>query len=855
MHSFARSSKRVRRMLALAVSLSIASAPSLAAAAGGYGEAGGFAIINEDSKASAMMMGLANQDTVLILDKAENNTYLLSNGLPVWGSMLSLSDNSTRGIQVNTNTFCASGGTLGNGTWIVAGGNQAVGYGGQAVAQSISPYKDYDGTQAIRLMEPNSNGNNLAWIDNPSANGANMLTSKRWYPGIEVLEDGSVIFIGGATGGGYINRNYPTNDTLTQGGGANPTYEYFPATGKPGPAVLQFLGKTNGLNMYPHTFLMPSGRIFMQANYSTILWDHLNNKEEDLPDMPGQIVRVYPASGATAMLPLTPSNQYTPTILFCGGMYLDDPMWGNYSGPGGDILGIDASKDCSSIQPELTDGTTNPNAKYLHEEDLPDGRSMGQFIHLPTGQLVIVNGCSKGTAGYTNATWNTINPGSPNNITTEGLCQDPTYQPVMYDPELPLGSRLTTKGFGRSTIARLYHSSAILIPDGSILIAGSNPHQDVVLNMPTNTVPQAFNTTYEIEKWYPPYFWEPRPEPQGVPDYVMYGGDPFTITMDANYMGDSANYKAAKTKFMLIRPGFSTHAMNMGQRSLQLENNYVVNDDGSVTYKVNPLPPNANYVFVPGPALFFVTVNGVPSIGKYIMVGSTMDGPGPVPFSPKIGAALQTLPASSNSTKFTSIPSSPGSSSSSSFGLTKIIGIAVGGAAVFLVIGLGICLWRRQSNRSAAKASARQSAAPWTSRDIGAGGAEYKRVNTPSNSMPGYAGGFGSMGGRESTHTFDSYRMQDVSGGNESKEALGQYFDHPRMGSRGTGNAPSPLAYDQSRVSSPAPYQQHGWGEHHAGDAGAYYEDNADRYGGYEDHSSQYYDQPAQYRGDQQGRR
>lgn len=68
---------------------------------------------------------------------------------------------------------------------------------------------------------------------------------------------------------------------------------------------------TSGLNMYPHTYLMPSGKIFVQANYSTILWDHVQNVETPLPDMPDQVVRVYPASGATAMLPLTPDNNYT----------------------------------------------------------------------------------------------------------------------------------------------------------------------------------------------------------------------------------------------------------------------------------------------------------------------------------------------------------------------------------------------------------------------------------------------------------------------------------------------------------------------------------------------------------------
>ncbi len=177
------------------------------------------------------------------------------------------------------------------------------------------------------------------------------------------------------------------------------------------------MGKTNGLNMYAHTYLMPSGKIFMQANVSTILWDHGNNIETTLPDMPNNVVRVYPASGATAMMPLTPQNSYTPTILFCGGSVMSDAMWGNYSGPGGNILGLTASADCSSITPEDSQGNQTPNMQYVQEETLPQGRTMGQFIHLPDGTMVIVNGANKGTAGYTNATYNTIQyngqPSSP----------------------------------------------------------------------------------------------------------------------------------------------------------------------------------------------------------------------------------------------------------------------------------------------------------------------------------------------------------------------------------------------------------------------------------------------------------
>jgi hypothetical protein len=64
----------------------------------------------------------------------------------------------------------------------------------------------------------------------------------------------------------YINRNYPNVDP-DEGGAAQNTFEIYPSTG---PATgMQFMRKTSGLNAYAHTFLMPSGKMFVQANYST----------------------------------------------------------------------------------------------------------------------------------------------------------------------------------------------------------------------------------------------------------------------------------------------------------------------------------------------------------------------------------------------------------------------------------------------------------------------------------------------------------------------------------------------------------------------------------------------------------
>jgi hypothetical protein len=76
---------------------------------------------------------------------------------------------------------------------------------------------------------------------------------------------------------------------------------------------MQFMIDTSGLNSYAHAFMMPSGKMFLQANVSAMLWNPDTFEEARLPDVPGGVIRVYPASGGVAMLPLTPENNYNPT--------------------------------------------------------------------------------------------------------------------------------------------------------------------------------------------------------------------------------------------------------------------------------------------------------------------------------------------------------------------------------------------------------------------------------------------------------------------------------------------------------------------------------------------------------------
>ena len=559
-----------------------------------------------------MMLGLADENTAFILDKVEGNKKLTNTGKPTWSSLVNLTDFSMKGLDAATNPFCAAGMTLGNGTYIVVGGNKAVSYGGGTPQGGdtgpYAPYHDQDGRRVVRIMEPADNSGDLQWID--QYNSPNQMDSERWYPGIEGLADGSVVIIGGATSGGYINRNYPNVDPVYETttpnppdgnwaqGGANPSYEFWPPTNKPQPAKSQFMIKTSGLNMYPHTYLMPSGKIFMQANYSTTLWDPYGNTEEDLPDMPGQIVRVYPASAATAMLPLTPANNYTPTILFCGGSTASDEQWGNYTAPNINMYQHSANTECHSITPEKSDGSAADNVDYVHEEDLPEGRSMGQFIILPNGKLWFGNGIATGTAGYTN------NPNQAGQPVGNSFGDNPVLNHYLYDPSKPAGQRWSH--VGRARVGRLYHSSATLLPDSSILISGSNPNMDYTDN-------EKWNTEYRVERWYPDFYNQDRPSAKGLPNQFHYGGKGFTINLN------NAN-EANNAKVVLIRTGFSTHAMNMGQRMIELRSKA----EGSQLH-VAQMPNNPN-LFAPGPALAFVVVNGVPSHGKFVTVGNGQIG-------------------------------------------------------------------------------------------------------------------------------------------------------------------------------------------------------------------------------------
>lgn len=137
------------------------------------------------------------------------------------------------------------------------------------------------------------------------------------------------------------------------------------------------------------TIALPNGDVFILANNKSILYNPETDTSIPLPDLPNGVRNSNPVDGAIAMLPLYPPT-YVPDILSCGGSSVDDrlPWW--------ELSAQDpASTQCSRL-------TLSPAgiAKGWEVEHMPEGRTLGEFILLPTGEAVLINGMGTGYAAF-----------------------------------------------------------------------------------------------------------------------------------------------------------------------------------------------------------------------------------------------------------------------------------------------------------------------------------------------------------------------------------------------------------------------------------------------------------------------
>ncbi|EMC97752.1 carbohydrate-binding module family 18 protein [Baudoinia panamericana UAMH 10762] len=412
-----------------------------------------------------------------------------------------------------------------------------------------------DGWQAIRYL---SRSLTDASLDGQSWNEpGNKLNSARWYPTAQTLADGRIFVASGSLNG--LDPTVLKNN--------NPTYEILSAGGESESV------KAQPYFMYPFIHLLRDGTLFVFTSKSSVRFNAAsNNQVTSYPDLPGDY-RTYPNTGGSVLLPLSSANEWTSDIITCGGGAYQD-------------ITSPTDPSCGRMSPLGA-------APEWEMDSMPSGRGMVEGILLPDGTVLWLNGAQKGAEGF-------------------NLATDPALEMLIYDPDQPLGRRWTT-GAG-STIPRLYHSVALLLLDGTVLVAGSNPDQMPVVAPVVD--PQGFNTEFRVEIYTPPYLSGANADRR--PTDITLSTTKLTADASKFQISFTAPAGAQAVKVALYHGGFVTHAVHMSQRMLFLDS---TGWQASSTKQILTVtsPPDNN-VAPPGPYVVYVVVDGVPGVGQFVMM-------------------------------------------------------------------------------------------------------------------------------------------------------------------------------------------------------------------------------------------
>jgi hypothetical protein len=144
------------------------------------------------------------------------------------------------------------------------------------------------------------------------------------------------------------------------------------------------------------------------------------------------------------------------------------------------------------------------------------------------------------------------------------------------------------------TTPRLYHSIALLLPDGRVAVGGGGRF---------GGLPETDQLTIEI--FSPPYlFYGLRPTITTAPSTATYGATFPVQTPDG----------ASIASVVLLKPGSVTHSFNGEQRYVPLS---FTRSAGGLSVRA---PANANLAPPGYYMLFIVNSTGVPSVAKFVSI-------------------------------------------------------------------------------------------------------------------------------------------------------------------------------------------------------------------------------------------
>ncbi|RZC81628.1 hypothetical protein C5167_044201 [Papaver somniferum] len=474
----------------------------------------------ENIGVSAMHMQLLYNDRVIIFDRTDFGPSNLSlpNGvcrynpddlaLKVDCTAHSLEydvkANSFRPLMVQTYRFCSSGSVLADGRLLQTGGFND----GEKKYRVFRPCADCDWQEFDRLNAP------------------------RWYATNHILPDGRIIVIGGRRSFNY--EFYPTSKTLID-------FPVLVQTNDP--------GEEN--NLYPFVHLNVDGNLFIFANNRAILFDYNKNSIVRMyPQIPGGDPRNYASSGSSVLLPLSTDGTEAEVLVFGGA-----PR-GSYAQASKGVF-VTALSTCGRIK------ITDASPQWLME-NMPTPRVMNDMTLLPDGNVLIVNGASRGTSGHERAT----------NL---------VLSPVIYFPDKAVG--------------------------------GSNPHEGYVfsgVDFPTDLTLEAFSPAYlhtEFDSIRPTIV---LPTAHASVNYGEILRVQYTI---------SGTLSSREVSVTMVSPSFATHSYSMNQRLLQLGGGNSIKV-GTSTYTTEVRTPKSSILAPSGYYILYVIHQGIPSVGTWVHISS-----------------------------------------------------------------------------------------------------------------------------------------------------------------------------------------------------------------------------------------
>src|SRR6266403_3053681 len=291
--------------------------------------------------------------------------------------------------------------------------------------------------------------------------------------------------------------------------------------------------------LYPWMHLLPDGNVFVSGS-SSQSWTFAPSTKTWSAMAPTNLGRTR-RYGSSVLLPLSPADGYAPRVMIFGG---GDPATATT-----EIIDLSAPAPQWQYGPAMSQPRIEMNATLL-----PSGR--GRALG--------------------------------------GSARDEDAAPASLNAELYDPATNTFSSAGANAFPRLYHSNALLLPDATVALLGSNPTQGI----------------YEphIEIYSPAYLFNAdgslatRPSVTGVSPTITFGGTFQVQTPDA----------ADIASVVLMRPGAPTHAFDMDQRLVRAS--YTA---GSGVLNVTA-PPNGN-IAPPGYYMLFILNSaGVPSLASFV---------------------------------------------------------------------------------------------------------------------------------------------------------------------------------------------------------------------------------------------